>query len=260
VDLIVEQGGIDVILASTTTASDGSYSFTGLPDGDYRVVVRPEGSLIDGFGQTGDPSLDPSLGLVLPLRGGVDNGEEDLVCDSPTAALCDNQSEIFTLNGGTTITDLDFAYQRDFATTPVTMTYFTSKGGNGVIEFNWETENEIGHAGFQIYARIGDQWVLISDLIGSEPGPALMIRQYTYQVTGIDAQWFALIDVSSQEEVTPHGPFRLGEEYGQNTIQPEPFDWSVIDLSEPSKDEISETIDQRLTPLLDAQERVQRQQ
>lgn len=260
VDLLVDQNGTQIVLASTVTASDGSYTFTSLPDGDYQVVVRPDGSIIDGFGQTGDPSLDPSLGLVLPLRGGADNGEEDLVCDSPTASLCDDQSEVFTLNGGTTVTDLDFAYQRDFATTPVTMTYFSSTGGNGAIEFNWETENEIGHAGFQIYARIDGQWQLISDLIGSKPGSALMVRQYHYQVNDIDAIWFALIDVSSQEEVTPHGPFRLGEEYGGNTVELEPYDWSQINLSEPSKDEISNAIDQRLLPLLDAQERAQRLQ
>lgn len=260
VDLFVEQSGALVLLQSTVTASDGSYSFINLPDGDYQVVVSPSGSVIDGFGQTGDPSLDPSLGLVLPLRGGVDNGDEDLVCDSPTASLCDDRSEIFTLSSGTTVADLDFAYQRDFATTPVTMTYFSSTGSSSSIEFIWETENEIGHAGFQLYARIDGQWQLISDLIGSEPGSALMIRSYQYSVSGIDAQWFALIDVSSQEEVTPHGPFKLGQEYGQNTVELEPYDWSRMQVLEPSDDEISIDVDARLQPLLDAQERAYRQQ
>ena len=139
-------------------------------------MVNPEGSVIDGFGQTGDPSL------FAGLNG---NGEEDLVCDSPTAALCDNQSDVINLAGGTTVEDIDFAYQRDFATTPVTMTYFTSQGDDSVITFNWETGNEIGHAGFQIYAHIDGEWTLITDLIGSQPGSALMVRQYEHQVTGI---------------------------------------------------------------------------
>ena len=139
------------------------------------------------------------------------------------------------------------------------MTYFTSQGDGSVITFNWETGNEIGHAGFQIYAHIDGEWTLITDLIGSQPGSALMVRQYEHQVTGIDAQWFALIDVSSQEEVTPHGPFKLGQEYGENTVELAPFDWSKIERSAPSKEEVSNSIDTRLIPLLDAQERAQRQ-
>jgi len=240
--LLVEQNGVFIELLTTTTDSSGNYSFTNLPDGNYRVVVQPNGSPIDGFGQTGDPDL------VADLNG---NGTEDLVCDSPTDVLCDDESPVYSLAGGASETGVSFAYQRDFTTTPVTMNYFRTTDVGGVVQFSWETTNEVGHAGFQLYARDGDDWSLISDLIVGEPGSSLDTRTYHYQVA-TDAQWFALVSVSTQEEVVAHGPFRLNSEYGQNMVKPEAFDWNTFVSETPTRNQISESVNRRLQRALRA--------
>lgn len=55
-------GGIDSVLATTTTAADGSYNFDGLAAGIYQVVVTPP----VGHVQTGDPDY---FGVALPVLG-----------------------------------------------------------------------------------------------------------------------------------------------------------------------------------------------
>jgi hypothetical protein len=234
--LLVEQNGQFVVLTSTVTDVNGDYLFDFLPDGNYQVIVQPDGSAIDGFGQTGDPSL----------KTYVDQGNaSDLVCDSDSAALCDNTSHTLVL-AGASITDIDFAYQRDFTTTPVTMSYFKATRNGGSVEFVWETAIEVGNAGFQIYARGENGWELISSLIASVNDDPYAINTYHYDVSGVSAKWFALVAVSTQEVVTPHGPFEIGKEYGGHIVAPEAFDWSGVDRKHSTSKEVNNSVSERL--------------
>ncbi len=63
----------DSVIATTTTAIDGSYRFNGLPQAYYRVQVTDTGNVLAAFTQTGDPDvLLDEQGNVPLLAGAVD--------------------------------------------------------------------------------------------------------------------------------------------------------------------------------------------
>ena len=248
VDLLIEQpDGTFIVLDTVLTNADGSYDFVGLPDGRYQVRVRPSGTGIDGYGQTGDPDL-----------ANVAVNPSDFVCDSPTASLCDNlASDPIDLDSGSasaataTASGVDFGYQRDFTTTPVTMSFFSATRNGDVVEFVWETSNEVGHAGFQIYGRSGDGWNLLSpELIIAESDGATEMQgnRYVFQAS-TSAKWFALVDVSNTEEVNPHGPFAAGQDYGEDSIAGTGFDWSTVKSSAPTIESVRTLINQRISKI-----------
>ena len=231
--LLSQPDGTYVEVQSTLTGTNGDYSFSGLPDGDYRVEVHPSGSVIDGFGQTADPDLAV---MAYP----------DNVCDSPTAAECDDGTEVSL--SGAVVTDIDFGYQEDFVTTPVTINLFTTTDTGGGVAFGWESSNEVGHIGYQVYARTADEWVLLNEelIVNSDSGDALQTRNYQYRAYNVDAMWFALVDVSAAEELAIHGPYKLNESYGEKLVEPDEFDWSGISPSSPGEAEISASVQGRL--------------
>lgn len=253
VRLLVLQNGEYVPFSSTTTDAAGEYEFDRVPDGTYVVEVLPQGSVISGYGQTGDPSL------VANMNG---NGTEDLVCDTPTRNLCDNrsgdgsagdQAPIVLSGPNDSATGVDFLYQQGFVTTPVTMSFFKSSKSGNTVTFDWETANEVGNAGFQLYARGADGWELISDFIVSLNDDTYTVNSYTYEASGVDATWFSLVAVSTQEELTAHGPFKLGEYYGEQFEAPSEFDWSGIDRKQSTKTEVSDSVRERLQRALQEQ-------
>lgn len=231
-----DQGVFEQFLTTTTNAT-GDYSFTNLPAGEYMVVVDPTGSVIHGYGQTADPDIGSGVGI---------GGNSNTVCDTPTAASCDDSTAVTLV--ATAVSDLNFGYQDGFTTTPVTVNYFTAVDAGNAVEFRWETSNEVGHLGYQIYARGADGWVLLNEdlIMKNDNAGAMATRTYNYIAYDVEATWFALVDVSTAEVLTPHGPYKLGQFYGQAVVEPEAFDWSGVQLSKPSKSEISDSVQRRL--------------
>jgi len=264
VDLLIEEAdGSFSVVQTVLSGANGSYSFDGLPDGRYQVRVRPSGTGIDGYGQTGDPDL--ALDAVNPT---------DLVCDSATQAICDNAAgtsadpvtgviraiDLDSANASTnpvTQSGVDFGYQRGFATTPVTMNFFSATRTGSTVNFVWETSNEVGHAGFQVFARVEDGWQLLNEelLVGNvDASSEVETKQYVFEAQ-TDAKWFALVDVSNNEEVIARGPFEVGQEYGANLGEKDVFDWSLVDVgAEQSRDEIQELVARKLQQQVNEQE------
>ncbi|NND82955.1 MAG: DUF11 domain-containing protein [Gammaproteobacteria bacterium] len=218
-------------LQRTTTNATGDYSFIGLPAGNYKVQVLPDNTTIDGFGRTADPDNVPAI------------------CDSVSMPACDDMTTNAITLSGTPVTGVDFGYQKDFTTTPVTVNYFTATNAGGSVEFVWETSNEVGHVGYQIYARTAEGWQLLTpELILAEgSGGAMSTRTYRHTVYGVDAKWFTLVDVSANEKITPHGPFRLDQAYGEVIEVPPAFDWGGLDeTTAPDKGRVQQSIEDRL--------------
>ena len=97
-------GGVEIILqddagatvGSTTTAADGSYSFTGLTPGDYTVVeTQPSGYLSvsdqdqspDGDPQDADTTVDDQIGVLL-IPGETDTGNDFVEEQSDICVAC----------------------------------------------------------------------------------------------------------------------------------------------------------------------------
>lgn len=149
-------------------------------------------------------------------------------------------------------------------TVPVTLSYFESKLMGDEVHFNWQTAQEVGHAGFQLYARQASEWsVLNHDLIKHhDRADSLAIKKYHYSIPYDDVknpyEWLALVDVSMNEEVVPHGPYRLGNHYGGEIVEAEKFDWSgferEVSLSKAQKSKVN----QRIRSALSKEEQSQR--
>ena len=221
--LLVEQpDGTYVELTRTTTDANGDYEFVGLPNGNYQVVVDTDGSSINGYGQTADPDI----------AGGF--------CTSALAAICDDKAGSVTpiaLIGGTDVTDVDFGYQTEFVTTPITLGYFHAQSlGGGSIEIKWQTVTEVAHLGFNLYVREKVQgqksngWRrLNAELIApAGPGDSFDTREYSFTAYAVDGKRFALGDVDVTGNETIHGPFKLDRKAGADRAARAATDWDAI--------------------------------
>jgi len=156
------------------------------------------------------------------------------------------------------ITDVDFGFGAPpIVTTPVTISFFkASEDGNGVT-FEWATTMEVGSVGYELYARTDEGWVRVNDeLILSKVFDSVETTNYSYRISGVPGIWYAIVDVSNTEVVTPHGPYRLGQAYGElvpdvvldaPNINSIPSAAQSIDIN---------NINQRLLRLLDADDRL----
>ena len=102
-------------------------------------------------------------------------------------------------------------------TTPVTLSYFASEPAmNGDVNITWQTEMEVGTLGYDIYARTADGWARINNgLVESSEVDSFEQQIYEMFFPAVIAEWFSIVEVSATEELTVHGPYRLGNEYGE---------------------------------------------
>ena len=231
--------GSFIQISSVLTDVDGNYTFSSLPPGNYKVVVDPDGSPVDGFGQTADPDLTSAP------PAGPGSVVERSVCDSNTASLCDNTASI---NLTANVAGVNFGYQDGFVTTPVTVDNFMARRVGGDIEFEWAASNEVGHVGYQIFARTKNGWKLLNEqlIVSQGSASAMSTVSYSYTANGVDAKWFSLVDVSVAEVLTPHGPFEINKRYGEDLERPEVFDWSVIAGQKSDSAETARSLESRL--------------
>ena len=69
--------GDDVLVATTTTAPDGTYVFDGLPPGDYQVRVDTASASLTGYTNTGDPDGGTDSISTLNLNLGESDRNQD---------------------------------------------------------------------------------------------------------------------------------------------------------------------------------------
>ena len=96
------------ILATTTTAADGSYEFTGVPDGSYTVSLSDIDGMLVGLHQTYDP-------------------DESGVC-----VTCDAEGSVTVSGGVSTPVDLDFGFAPSGGTGTIGDSVWHDVNGDGV--------------------------------------------------------------------------------------------------------------------------------
>ena len=98
-------------------------------------------------------------------------------------------------------------------TVPISLGSFSARQQGDVVVFNWFTQTEVANVGFNLYARIDDEWVYLNDEIILSKGDSVALQSYEF-VAPTEATIFSLSDVDLTGNETLHGPFTLGQTHG----------------------------------------------
>jgi uncharacterized repeat protein (TIGR01451 family) len=198
--------GVDTLESSTTTDSNGYYSFTGLPSGTYFVIITDDSGILSGY----LTSFEKTEQLTGPF----------------------NSQEVVNLSGGS-LSDINFGYYVLSAPTRVTLSDFRAYEQGGRVNVRWETAYEHNTLGFNLLRQnpvTGRYEAVNSGLMPSifKPhhggiytlidGGALPGGTYTYM----------LIEVENTGERLSYGPFtvsigsNIGGSGGVETVIPGP--------------------------------------
>lgn len=135
-----------------------------------------------------------------------------------------------TKNGGTNVTAAKAidGPTCDAGSVPVTVSFFRALREGNAVNFAWSTATEVGNLGYNLYALTDKGLVQVNDeLIAVEGMDSLRPQDYTATTKDIAADTFFIGDVSIEGKVQFHGPFKLGETYGEK-VSVEPIDWKAI--------------------------------
>jgi hypothetical protein len=168
-------------IGKVTTSTGGLYTFYGLLNGDYIVVVTDDNNVLEGY----------------TLTDGVDNTDDNSQV-TPYAV---------TISGGS-INYADFGY--DLNPTWVTISSFEAFDSNGFIVLEWTTALESGTAGFKLKREEQGEFLpvyegLLPALLHSPQGGT-----YRYLDSGAESDRvyrYQLIEVASDGTEQAYGPF-----------------------------------------------------
>jgi|GEM_PF-6435384 len=122
--------------------------------------------------------------------------------------------------------------------TPVTVAYVHAERRNpSMVDFAWSTETETGNAGFNLYVKEDDGNLrqINPQLIPSAVIDSLSRQDYTFSANAA-ANAFFIEDVGLQGETRLHGPFLIGETYGE-LLEQEDADYAAIAEEHRQKEE-----------------------
>ncbi|RBP53495.1 SdrD B-like domain-containing protein [Arenicella xantha] len=186
------------VIATTTTDTDGNYEFAGLPDGVYVVVVTDDDNVLNGFEHTDSPN------------GLTDTSDETSKDDTGYVVDLDSLGLIADPvidNTG------DFGYVPSI-TNPISLGLFTSSVDEaGSVRFDWSTQTEVANIGFNVYAQVDGDWIVLNPRLIASYGDAVSVQSYHFSAV-TDATVFALSDIDLTGKETLHGPYVLGQSYG----------------------------------------------
>ncbi|GEM_PF-402092 len=225
-----ELANFDVTVAGTLTASvtPGRHpEFISADIGDKYVnrywTLTPAGGL-------GTSSYDITLTFVPgDLVGSPDTNNLVVQKYTPTTW----SSPVSSSSTATTVTGTGFASFSDFfageggVPTPVTVSYFRAERDGDTVTFEWSTATESGNVGFNLYVeKDGERLQLNDELIPSAQTDSLDRQDYTFSAEA-DGETFYVEDISVLGRTRLHGPFSLGQDYGDRQ-EADQIDWAAV--------------------------------
>lgn len=112
--------------------------------------------------------------------------------------------------------------------TPITLAWFHSQETASGVLFEWTTATEVANVGFNLYVQTSSGWERVNpQLIPSQVIDSIEPQNYTYEIASIPGDIIYLEDVAANNQTRLHGPFHLGESYGEQPII-DPIDWDAI--------------------------------
>ena len=179
--------GVDTLVSSTTTASDGSYSFTGLPGGTYFVIITDDSGILSGY----LTSFEDTEQLTSPF----------------------NSQEVVDLSSSDVI-DINFGYYSLSTPTRVSLSDFRAYEQDGQVYVRWETAYEHNTLGFNLLRL--DSATGRYEAVNSGLMPGIFKPQrggiYTYRDAGAapgGTYTYRLIEVENTGERLSYGPFTV---------------------------------------------------
>ena len=119
--------------------------------------------------------------------------------------------------------------------TPITLAYFQAKRVAKDVELEWMTATEADQIGFLLYGRKGKDWIRITEkLIPSRSVDSASPQYYRMVLPASDFEAFQLRDIDTRGREHRHGPFLLGEQFGE-MIFASPIDWQAIQADRDSR-------------------------
>ncbi len=195
---------------TTTTEPDGSYNFTGLPAGQYIVVVDPNSAGIQDKDQTGDPD-EPGMTAMNP----------------------DNMSDPVLIGPGDNYTNLDFGYTNPNNNDIGDTVYFDADADET------QDPNEPGIAGVTVKLT-DDNGDVIATTVTDENGeylfPGLPDGTYTVMINDTDNVLDDLVNTEDPDggndgmsEVTLAGADDLDQDFGYTPENQDPGEGLIGD-------------------------------
>ncbi|MBN1304051.1 MAG: carboxypeptidase regulatory-like domain-containing protein [Anaerolineales bacterium] len=185
------------------------------------------GSLEDfysGSGVTGSP-MEVPVSVSVPASYVADSTVYIRV-RAHTAPFVSADSQGTRVNGE--VEDYYIEFPAGGVPTPVTLSYFSASRQGNRVSFEWSTATETGNLGFNLYAEDedGEKVWLNDQLIVSSVIDSLERQDYSYSAAA-GGRVFYIEDVSILDERRMHGPFELGERYGDRQDENK-VDWDGV--------------------------------
>lgn len=206
IELLDDNGNV---IGRTTTDPDGNYMFDNLPDGIYVVVVTDDHNVLSGFEHTDSPN---GLSDISDRTSKDDTGYR---VDLDSSGI--NPNPVVDVTG-------DFGY-KPTVTNPISLGSFMASKQGKQVRFDWVTQTEVANLGFYLYELVDGDWRSLTTQLILGQGDSTKVAEYTH-VANSQSRVFALVDVDATGTETLHGPFMLGQRYGEVSNR-QTIDWAI---------------------------------